>query len=40
MQKYTSSSGQKTLTTAEREALFAKFMKFLAASRAERAAAR
>ena len=40
MQKYTSSSGQKTLTTAEREALFAKFMKFLAASRAEQAAAR
>jgi TRAP-type uncharacterized transport system substrate-binding protein len=40
MQKYTSSSGQKTLTTAEREALFAKFMKFLATSRAEQAAAR
>ena len=40
MQKYASSSGQKTLTTAERKALFAKFMKFLAASRAEQAAAR
>jgi TRAP-type uncharacterized transport system substrate-binding protein len=40
MQKYAFSSGQKTLTTAEREALFAKFMKFLAASRAEQAAAR
>jgi len=40
MQKYASSSGQKTLTTAEREALFAKFMEFLAASRAEQAAAR
>jgi uncharacterized protein len=35
MQNYASSSGQKTLTTAEREAAFAKFMKFLAASRAE-----
>jgi TRAP-type uncharacterized transport system substrate-binding protein len=40
MQKYTSSSGQKTLTTGEREALFAKFTKFLAESRAEQAAAR
>jgi uncharacterized protein len=40
MQKYASSSGQKTLTTAEREALFARFMEFLAASRAEQAAAR
>jgi uncharacterized protein len=40
MQKYASSSGQKTLTTEEREALFAKFMKFLASSRAEQAAAR
>jgi TRAP-type uncharacterized transport system substrate-binding protein len=40
MQKYASSSGQKTLTAAERETLFAKFMKFLAASRAEQAAAR
>ena len=40
MQKYASSSGQKTLTTAEREALFAKFMEFLAASSAEQAAAR
>jgi uncharacterized protein len=40
MQKYAFSSGQKTLTTAERDALFAKFMMFLAASRAEQAAAR
>jgi TRAP-type uncharacterized transport system substrate-binding protein len=40
MQKYASASGQKTLTTPEREALFAKFMKFLATSRAEQAAAR
>jgi uncharacterized protein len=40
MQKYAASSGQKTLTTAEREALFTKFMKFLAASRAEQAAVR
>jgi hypothetical protein len=40
MQKYAFSSGQRTLTTAEREALFAKFMTFLAASRAEQAAAR
>jgi uncharacterized protein len=40
MQKYASSSGQKTLTAADRETLFAKFMKFLAASRAEQAAAR
>jgi len=40
MQKYAFSSGQKTLTTAQREALFAKFMMFLAASRAEQAAAR
>jgi TRAP-type uncharacterized transport system substrate-binding protein len=40
MQKYASSSGQKTLSTAEREALFATFMKFLATSRAEQAAAR
>jgi TRAP-type uncharacterized transport system substrate-binding protein len=40
MQKYASSSGQKTLSTRERELLFAKFMKFLAASKAEQAAAR
>jgi TRAP-type uncharacterized transport system substrate-binding protein len=40
MQKYAFASGQKTLTIAEREALFAKFMKFLAASRPEQAAAR
>jgi len=40
MQKYASSSGQKTLSTAEREALFEKFMKFLATSKAEQAAAR
>ena len=40
MQKYTSSSGQKTLSTTERELLFAKFVKFLAASKAEQAAVR
>jgi hypothetical protein len=40
MQKYATSSGQKTLSTRERELLFAKFMKFLAASKAEQAAAR
>src|SRR6266851_1100519 len=40
MQKYASSSGQKTLTTAQREAQFANFMKFLATSRAEQATAR
>jgi uncharacterized protein len=40
MQKYAASSGQKTLTAEEREALFAKFMKFLSTSRAEQAAAR
>ena len=40
MQKYAFASGQKTLTIAEREALFVKFMKFLAVSRAEQAAAR
>ena len=40
MQKYAASSGQKTLSTRERELLFAKFMKFLAASKAEQAAAR
>jgi TRAP-type uncharacterized transport system substrate-binding protein len=40
MQKYTSSSGQKTLSTTERELLFVKFMKFLAASKAEEAAVR
>jgi TRAP-type uncharacterized transport system substrate-binding protein len=40
MQKYSSSSGQKTLTAGEREVLFTKFMKFLAASKAEQAAAR
>jgi uncharacterized protein len=40
MQKYAASSGQKTLSTQEREALFGKFMKFLAASKVEQAAAR
>jgi TRAP-type uncharacterized transport system substrate-binding protein len=40
MQNYAVSSGQKTLSTQERELLFAKFMKFLAASKAEQAAAR
>jgi uncharacterized protein len=38
MQNYASSSGRKTLSTREREALFAKFMKILADSRAEQAA--
>ena len=40
MQKYASSSGQKTLSPKERELLFTKFMKFLAQSKAEQAAAR
>src|SRR6476620_6328011 len=40
MQNYSSSSGQKTLSTKEREMLFAKFMKVLAESKAEQAAAR
>ena len=40
MQKYASSSGQKTLSSSERELLFAKFMKVLAQSKAEQAAAR
>src|SRR6267378_1353239 len=40
MQKYASSSGRKTLSTKERELLFTKFMKFLAESKAEQAAAR
>jgi hypothetical protein len=40
MQNYASSSGQKTFSNKERELLFAKFMKFLAASKAEQAAAR
>ena len=39
MQKYASSSGQKTLSPKERELLFAKFMKFVAQSK-EQAAAR
>ena len=39
MQNYTSTSGRKTLSNKEREALFAKFMKFLAESKAEQAAA-
>jgi uncharacterized protein len=38
MQNYASSSGRKTLSTREREVLFAKFMKILADSRAEQAA--
>jgi uncharacterized protein len=38
MEKYASSSGQKTPSTPEREAFFEKFMKFLATSRAEQAA--
>jgi uncharacterized protein len=40
IQKYAASSGQKTLSPAERELLFAKFMKVLAVSKAEQAAAR
>src|SRR5438874_3086108 len=35
MHKYASSFGQKTLSSSERELLFAKFMKFLAQSKAE-----
>jgi hypothetical protein len=40
MQKYAASSGRNTLSTKEREVLFANFMKFLAESKAEQAAAR
>jgi TRAP-type uncharacterized transport system substrate-binding protein len=40
MQKYGSSSGQKPLSTKERELLFTKFMKFLNESKVEQAAAR
>jgi TRAP transporter TAXI family solute receptor len=40
MQNYASSSGRKTLSTKERELLFARFMKILAESNAEQAAAR
>jgi TRAP-type uncharacterized transport system substrate-binding protein len=40
MQNYASSSGQKTLSPKERELLFTKFMKFVAQSKAEQAAAR
>jgi TRAP-type uncharacterized transport system substrate-binding protein len=40
MQTYPSSSGQKPLSSGERELLFAKFKKFLAQARAEQAAAR
>ena len=39
MQKYRSSSGQQTLSIKEREALFARFLKFLAESKVEQAAA-
>jgi uncharacterized protein len=39
MQKYRSSSGQQTLSVKEREALFARFLKFLADSKVEQAAA-
>jgi TRAP-type uncharacterized transport system substrate-binding protein len=39
MQKYRSSSGQQTLSVKEREALFARFLKFLAESKVEQAAA-
>jgi uncharacterized protein len=40
MQKYGSSSGRQTLSTKERELLFAKFMKILTESKAEQASAR
>jgi uncharacterized protein len=40
MQNYAASSGRKTLSTKERELLFARFMKILAESKAEQAAAR
>jgi hypothetical protein len=40
MQNYAPSSGQNTLSTKEREMLFAKFMKILTESKAEQAAAR
>src|SRR6202171_2093089 len=40
MQNYASSSGRKTLSTKDREMLFARFMKILAESKAEQAAAR
>src|ERR1700681_3659507 len=40
MQNYASSSGRKTLSTKEREMLFSRFMKILAESKAEQAAAR
>ena len=39
MQNYTATSGRRTLSNKEREALFAKFMKILAESKAEQAAA-
>jgi hypothetical protein len=40
MQNHASSSGRNTLSTKEREILFARFMKMLAESKAEQAAAR
>jgi TRAP-type uncharacterized transport system substrate-binding protein len=40
VQKYGSSAGQKPLSPQEREALFAKFVKFMSESRVEQAAAR
>src|SRR3954452_8926864 len=40
LQNYAASSGRKTLTVKERELLFARFMKILAESKAEQAAAR
>jgi uncharacterized protein len=40
MQNYASSSGRKTLSTKERELLFARFLKILAESKAEQAAVR
>ncbi|HMJ31696.1 MAG TPA: hypothetical protein VK512_23530, partial [Xanthobacteraceae bacterium] len=40
IQNYASSSGRKTLSTKEREMLFARFRKILADSKSEQAAAR
>jgi hypothetical protein len=40
MQNYAPASGRNTLSTKEREMLFAKFMKILAESKGEQAAAR
>ena len=40
MQNYVSTTGQNTLSSKERELLFARFMKMLAESKAERTAVR